>query len=203
MIPEFKHNIGERLFLVRPEISGKDTYVRIRRLSDGHYFSYTDSEFVDTLTPDNSEFNTLMLPLFDTPLVSTLIAVLPPIQNELLILYVTATESTEYEIHKFGGTPMVYEPARCLLFGYLRDVGGNPIPGQRVDVSLNRGGYFPHKSGLIGTSVTTTTDNSGYFELSLVPGLDVVVSIPTIGYVKRGIVPSKNSVELTELLGRV
>lgn len=194
-----EHRIGERVRLIR---EGEGISVRIRDISTGYYFNFTTSTFDEVTGAVTPVYEEDMSPLFDTPLEQLLLLTFPPIAGEFLVEYREDTD-VAYEIHRFGGAQMVYEPEQCRVYGNIRDVSGAPISGQRVEVSLNRGGYFPHKSGLIGTTVYTLTDDSGYFEVMLVPGLDVVISIPSIGFTQRGLVPPLSSVEIKNLLGRV
>lgn len=185
------HRIGERVRLIH-EADSVPVMVRIRRMADGFYLNFTSSTFVDTFS---SACETEMSPLFDTDLVHLQLATFPRVSGEFLVEYIGS--ATTYELHTFGSVQMIYEPARCLIFGTLRDVSGAPVSGQRVEAVLNRGGYFPHKSGLIGEASSTITDDSGYFELALVPGLDIVISIPSVGFSQRGIVPPVSSIELS------
>lgn len=102
-----------------------------------------------------------------------------------------------YERHVFGGDGGTAEASTCRIFGTILDVLGNPIAGEKVEVYLNRAGYFTHKAGLVGYAATTISDESGYWELPVISGLDVTINIPIIGFSQSGFVPSLSSVELT------
>lgn len=107
------------------------------------------------------------------------------------------TVSTWYERHVFGGAPTISEPNLCKVYGTLKDVSGKPLAGQKVEAYLNKAGFFTHKAGLIGYAATALTDDTGYFELPLVIGLDVTINLPIVGFTTRGYVPNVGSVELT------
>jgi hypothetical protein len=68
---------------------------------------------------------------------------------------------------------------------------------QKVEVYLNRAGYFTHKAGLVGYAATTISDESGYWELPIIVGLDVTINVPIVGFSQSGFVPPLSSVELT------
>lgn len=105
--------------------------------------------------------------------------------------------SNFFERHVFGGEVSASENATCTIYGTLLDVSGNPMAGQKVEVYLNRAGYFTHKSGLVGYAATALTDESGYWEIPIIIGLDVTINIPVIGFSQSGFVPALTSVELT------
>jgi hypothetical protein len=102
-----------------------------------------------------------------------------------------------YEKHIFGMANSASQPQICSVYGTLLDVSGKPLVGQKVDVYLNRAGYFTHKAGLVGYAATTISDESGYWELPIIVGLDVTINVPIIGFSQSGFVPPLSSVELT------
>lgn len=63
-------------------------------------------------------------------------------------------------------------PQTCIVYGFLRDVVGNPLPGVTVTFSLVPAipnGYMEAANHvLFPTSVSTTTDANGYFEQPVV-----------------------------------
>lgn len=76
------------------------------------------------------------------------------------------TESiVEYE---FGAVET--EPDKCIVFGYYRDIAGNPISGASVTFSLvrSRKEYIEANNNVIEGSVTVTTDVNGYFSTNLI-----------------------------------
>lgn len=225
-IPEYTHKINERLELVRSTPKA-GLRVRIRRLRDGFYFSPALNNFVDVADPeatyDLEDFWYLFDVFFGDPILKTrTIITLPSIVQDLVFEYQSfdyetvpnpdyPASSTEefidipdvstfeyfFERHLFGGAPTTVEPSLCKVFGTLKDVSGKPLSGQKIEAYLNRAGFFTHKAGLIGYASTTVTDDSGYFELPLVVGLDVTINVPIVGFTTRGFVPNLPSVELT------
>lgn len=102
-----------------------------------------------------------------------------------------------HEKHVFGTPDNATQPQICRVFGTLLDVSGKPLVGQKVEVFLNRAGYFTHKAGLIGYAATTISDESGYWELPIIVGLDVTINVPIVGFSQSGFVPPLVSVELS------
>lgn len=211
MIKESQHHIGELIRIVREKDDTYDTYLRFRSVKTGHYLNFFNGVFED-VDGTGDVHNMLLDDLLDTGLVSYQLSTMHPATGEFLAEFWTGEtiadavvyhDAVGYEIHRFGGTDSVYEPSKCRVYGYIRDVSGAPVVGQRVDVVLSNGGYFPHKSGLISTSAYALSNSSGYFELELVHGLDVVISIPSIGFTEKGIIPPVASVEVKNLMGRV
>lgn len=104
---------------------------------------------------------------------------------------------SSYERHVFGGEANATSVSTCTIYGTLLDVSGKPIPGQKVEVYLNKAGYFTHKSGLVGYASTALTNEVGYWEIPIINGLDITLNIPVIGFTQSGYVPNLPSVELT------
>jgi len=194
MLPRYSHKLGERFRVVR-ETPSK---LRVRKVgapnNDGNYLylNFGTSQ-LDAVPTPTAEHEKVLTALMDTNLLEyDFQNTFPRTAGEYLFEYeITSDSSLEYEIHTVGD--MASTPS-CRIYGYLRDVSGAPMSGQVVEAMLNRG-YFPHKSGTANTRLSTITDESGYFELALMPGLDVTISIPAIGYVQRGVVPNTGSVE--------
>lgn len=105
--------------------------------------------------------------------------------------------SNVYERHVFGGEESASDSSTCVIYGTLLDVSGNPLSGQKVEVYLNRAGYYTHKAGLVGYAATALTDESGYWEIPVIIGLDITINIPIIGFSQSGFVPALSTVELT------
>jgi len=222
-IPEYTHKINERLEMIRVAES-EGLRLRIRRVKDGFYFHPGVNNFVDAGNPEFEgsldDFWYHFSELFDVPgLWFLALVTLPTIVQDLLFEFesydfetvepeeeeeeepydIIDVESinTWYERHFFGGAPTIAEPSLCKVFGTLKDVSGKPLAGQKVEAYLNRAGFFTHKAGLIGYAATALTDETGYFELPLVVGLDVTVNVPIVGFSTRGFVPNLGEVELT------
>lgn len=202
MIQETVHSIGEKVLLVR-ESSSDPTTIRLMRMSDGLYFNFVAARFEDIPVGGSEDpFIQEMTPVFNSGIVSTELSTLPAMSGRVLVEYYVDGIEDGFQVMLFGSSGAVVEPDTCRVYGRVLDVSGKPVPGQRVDVLMSNGGYFPHKSGLVATSQYALTDSSGYFELKLVHGLDVVIAIPSIGFTQKGIVPPINSVEVTGIMPR-
>ena len=202
-----EHRIGELVRLVWLATAQEDTFLRFRSLKTGYYLNRHTGVFEPgEATPINMALDPhtfYMEDLYDTGLVHVQLTTMVPTAGEFLAEFWVDDEIDGREIHRFGGVESIYEPSRCQVYGTIRDVTGAPVAGQRVDVVLSNGGYFPHKSGFISTAAHTLSDSSGYFSIDLVHGIDVVISIPSIGFTQKGIVPPVASVEIKDLLRRV
>lgn len=187
MIPRFSHKIGEPFKVVRAE-QNDPTFLTVRQLyGDNFYLDFGSSTFVED--PVSVELE----PLVDSDVVIyDFNGTFPVTVGDYLFEYTSGTD-VEHEVHRVGNSAA--NVAQCVIYGTLLNLSGNPIPGQVVEAMLNRG-YFPHKSGTAASRVSTVTDEAGYFELVLRPGLDVTIAIPSLGYVQRGLVPYLGSVEL-------
>jgi len=196
MIQEYFHKINERVVLIKEQVSAL-TLV-IRRNSDGYYWNTSTSVFeaYNAINAGNGQYTYAFTALFDTTLVTLTLATLPDTVQDLLFIY-TDNGVTTWERHIWGGSEVINSPSRCIVYGTLLDVSGTPLANQPVKAELNRAGYFVSKSGIIGEAASTLTDETGYFELPLVTGLDVTINIPIIGFTVKGYVPSVASVELT------
>lgn len=196
MIPEFQHKIAEQLVLVR-EVNTAVTLM-IMRISDGYFFNTStqafDSSYVAGTNDSTYTYN--MSALYSTGLATLSLTVLPEEAQDLLFIY-TDNSVTTWERHVFGGASTTTSPSLCRVYGTLKDVSGRPLVGEKVEAYLNRAGFFVHKAGLIGYASTTLTDQTGYFELPLITGLDVTINVPIIGFTQRGFVPNVAQVELT------
>lgn len=102
-----------------------------------------------------------------------------------------------FEKHVFGLPNNASQPQICTVYGTLLDVSGKPLVGQKIEVYLNRAGYFTHKAGLVGYAATALSDESGYWEIPIIVGLDVTINVPIVGFSQSGFVPPLSSVELT------
>lgn len=102
-----------------------------------------------------------------------------------------------YEKHVFGGEANATSVTTCTIYGTLLDVSGKPMAGQKVEVYLNKAGYFTHKAGLVGYATTALTNEVGYWEIPIITGLNITLNIPIIGFTQSGYVPALPSVELT------
>lgn len=71
-------------------------------------------------------------------------------------------------VYDFGGIGT--EPITCIVWGYYRDISGQPVSGATVTFSLvkNARQYKEAASSVIEKSVAVTTDSNGYFETDLI-----------------------------------
>jgi hypothetical protein len=115
----------------------------------------------------------------------------PPIVSDVIVSRIS------YEKRIFGGSVLSSQPQVCTIYGRLLDVSGKPMVGQKIEVYLNRAGYFTHKAGLVGYAATALSDETGYWEIPIIVGLDVTINVPIIGFSQSGFVPPASSVELT------
>lgn len=191
------HRMKERLKIIK-EAEG-DLTLRIQRVTDGYLFNPGTSTF-EVLTGDLDDYEISLDDYYEDGLKTITLLTLPTVAQDLLFIFtdtVGGTPTTSFERHVFGGVDFTDSPSTCLVFGTLIDVSGNPLSGQKVEAYLNRAGYFSHKAGLIGYAATTLTDESGYFALPLIRGIDVTINVPVTGFSTRGYVPNSTSVELT------
>lgn len=203
MIEEIKHKIGESYTIVRPK-QGTEQEVSIRRVSDGAWFNFVSGIFETYTAASDNSYRNVLEDLTDNPEFVTLtIDMLPSLPLDVIFVYKDidvdgqGTDVEEYERHVYGGRESSEAPGTCIIYGTLRDVSGSPLAGQKVEAYLNRAGFFTHKAGLIGYAATVLTNETGYFELPLIKGLDVTINVPIIGFTQRGFVPSVTSVELS------
>lgn len=62
-------------------------------------------------------------------------------------------------------------PDKCLVYGYIKDISGNPIPGITLNFELkksNPADYREASNNVILSSVSCKTNSSGYFEMDLI-----------------------------------
>lgn len=196
MISEFKHKIGEIITLVHPTAD----HVQVMQVSTGLYFTPAPSgnpnktigDFIDGTPVDIA-----MATLFTAPATSVMLNSLPKDRLDLLMIYRDGADALlDQERHVFGQS-VISTPHMCTIYGTLLDLSGMPMPGQEVKAVLNRAGYFTYNSGSIGQAAAAVTDEVGYFELPLVIGSDVTITIPIIGFTQRGFVPNSSATELT------
>lgn len=198
----FTHKIAVHPKILR-ESDAVSMDVRIRKVRTGEYYDPSSKTLVED---DGSlDLDTLwvpMLPFWDTLDIFEIdIDFLEEPVGDFVFEYRTYDgadyHEDGYERHLFGTGMSEEKPAVSVLHGTVRNVAGEAMAGQRVDVYLNKSGYFVHKSGLVGTSVSALTDSTGYFELELIRGLEVTVSVPSIGFTVRGKVPDESQTLLT------
>jgi hypothetical protein len=194
----YNHKIGEQFTLVS-DIPSARTY-RIFRASDGRYFNKINRSFEVIEAPSRASFCDMSLSAHPSgsSLLYSHINFLPRIQLDLVFEFHDINGIiVGFERHTFGGYTELSRPGLCVLFGTLYDPSGNPLVGTRVDAALNKSGYFIDKHPIISPATSSLTDSRGYFELPLIHGINVTVSIPATGFTTRGYVPKTGTLELT------
>lgn len=89
-----------------------------------------------------------------------------------LLVTSSNTETPELELsnieYDFGA--IATGLAKCLVYGYYKDISDNPVSGATVKFSLSRekGVYQEANKNIVESAVTTITDVNGYFEQELV-----------------------------------
>ncbi len=89
-----------------------------------------------------------------------------------LLVTSSNTETPELELsnveYDFGA--IATGLAKCLIYGYYKDISDSPVSGATVKFSLSRekGVYQEANNNIVESAVTTTTDVNGYFEQELV-----------------------------------
>ena len=109
-----------------------------------------------------------------------------------------------------GGTAVTYQgatfnpaaqtsPSICLLYGYIKDLTNENVEDVVVYVYIYEKGTFINNNGILLGSKKIETDSSGYFSVSLIRELDVILEIKDQGYIKRFTVPDSASVDYSTL----
>ena len=94
--------------------------------------------------------------------------------------------------------------AQCVITGTLVNVVGTPmahaVVGVRADVPAN-GVVFDEDGQAVGDGERIDlTDENGYFEISLVRGLHIVIRIEALNLFRQVTVPDQATVTLEELI---
>lgn len=199
MIETIKHHIGENFTLILdiPE----QFYLTIRSVADGKVFNFENKTFepFNSVIPYTAPHIETSSPFATLPILQSIkLDFLPRKSQDLLfeIRSVLNNNLLKIERHVYGGYS---DPAlkKCTIFGTLIDPSGRPIIGAKVEVFLNKTGYFIDKVPLMGPSITSLSNETGYFELDLLQGMDVTISVPAIALTTRGYVPLTTSLELS------
>lgn len=194
MIKTVNHNIGEK-FVLLTELPTSSVY-RIFRSFDGKFFNKVTSMFEEYSATSNYEFTLYPHPA-STGISSSRVNYLPNIPLDLVFEFLDANKvPVGYQRHTFGGFFDESKPSLCVIYGKVTDISGRPIPNARIEVSANKNPYFIRTYANIGPSTYTVSDEAGYFQIPLIKGIEVTVSIPATGFSVVGYVPNKDSVEL-------
>lgn len=199
MITLIEHKIGEQ-FVLLSDLPAPSLY-RVYRAIDGKYFNSFTSSFEFMPVPNSVNYD---FPLYPHPTIPYLslsrINYLPRIPLDLVFEFLSASNKAvplSLERHTFGGFFDEKKPHLCILYGTIFDPSGNPLKNTAVETYLNRSGYFVDKFPIIGKTASALTDDRGYFQLPIMQGLNVTVTIPATGFTTTGYVPKYSSLELT------
>lgn len=91
--------------------------------------------------------------------------------------------------------------AVCLVSGDLLGVNGQALAGLAVRVRVaGQAPVFTVDSRLVANDAAeTVTDELGHFELNVLQGLEVVITVDAIGYARHVTIPATSSVNISEL----
>jgi hypothetical protein len=111
-------------------------------------------------------------------------------------LTVTADATVTYEGVRVFTPVAPADPNVCVIYGTIRDVAGNPLPGTCV------GAYARTPQDVQGVQLGeqiahVETDAAGYFELELLRGAEVIVTVESTGLSISRVVPALASQDIT------
>lgn len=94
-------------------------------------------------------------------------------------------------------SPVVIPVPQVIIYGYLYNVFGSPVANASVQATVLGIPTIMHP-GTEGLAVTNellveTSDSSGYWTLSLIPGSQVEITIPSTGYRRSITVPATST----------
>jgi hypothetical protein len=206
---EIRHAIGETVRLVfsvvvaGAGVSGATPTATIRRQSDGRWF---DGSIAAPADPFTSTYATnAMVALDPANLPGVYVYDFPQYRDTVLSDYEVsmlsvAPPAVDVVVLRMG--PLVSASlAECTIFGTIVDGGGRPIAN-----SLVRATPIPVSTPGMGQGVAmtppilATTNAAGYFEMTLVQGINIRLEIQDIGYDNQVLVPSSTSVPFTILM---
>lgn len=112
------------------------------------------------------------------------------IKTELVTVYVAVAGS-------ITPTPSIPTPGTTKLYGYLSSLASTPISNASISAKiLSYPTLVPVSSELVGITsdtIVTKTNASGYFELTLVEGISVDITIPSLNYRRTLTVPASDT----------
>lgn len=208
---ELRHPVGENVRLVFSVVTagagviGLTPTVAIRRQSDGFWFNGT---IVSPADPFASAYATNTMAALDvTNLPGMYFFDFPQARDtqvvsdyEVRMQSASGTLAIDDLVLRMGPLAAA-QLAECSIFGTLKDGAGNPIPNSLVratpiPVSIPGAGQ-----GIAMTPpVLVTTNENGFFQISLVQGINIRLEIQDIGYDNQVLVPNSTSAAFTTLL---
>jgi hypothetical protein len=88
----------------------------------------------------------------------------------------------------------------CLLYGYIKDVSNKPIIDTKVRVRINPNPQYNGSQVFSKENYNNIyTNENGYFEVSLLGGTKVTITIPECGYQTTGVLPTTGRIDVTSL----
>jgi hypothetical protein len=114
----------------------------------------------------------------------------PTIKTQLVTVYVAVSGS-------ITPSPAVPSTSTTNVYGYIKDLTGTSVLGASVSAKiLSMPAFVPSGSVNVGVTtslISTKTDSSGYFSLTLLEGMAVDVTISSLNYRRTIVVPASDS----------
>jgi hypothetical protein len=98
--------------------------------------------------------------------------------------------------------PIASPPATptCIIYGYVYDASGRALEGAVVTAAVaSEPEYAASTVGVSSAAITTVADTAGYFELTLLQGIEVNLRVAAMDYAKKVTVPAAANVEFSTL----
>lgn len=201
---ELRHPIGENVRLVLTVVTagagvtGLTPVAGIRRQSDGFWFNAAIAAPTDPFT--SAHATNAMAALDATNLPGMYFFDFPQARDTKVISdYEVRMQSTAGtlaidDLVLRMGPLAAAQLAECTIFGTLKDGAGNPIPNSLVRATPIPVSVPAAGQGIAMTPpVIVTTNEIGFFQMSLVQGINIRLEIQDIGYDNQVLVPSVTS----------
>jgi hypothetical protein len=148
---------------------------------------YTDSEGEAVLALPTGTYALLAFARnagFANP-ITLVVAVSPVTQMVLGDLAIAATPSSD----------------TVVISGYVLAPDQSPVAGVAVSLSLYGRPQLVGSVVVSSLSISTATNASGYFEIEVMGGLSVTLTIEQVGFIKSGLLPDAGSISLETING--